>query len=164
MFTSLEVDGTGVNESRGFACEIVAWQMLTYLSEKELIDYLLYELPVREQNTEEPNGDGNPQAIKASSRNNHDAEADEYTGLLDHQSDRITESFRPPPRDMHSSSSDSRGDLNVAKAAAADNQFAYFEGLNALEIAGVASAKKFLSQVTVQKIVEDIWNGDVIFW
>jgi hypothetical protein len=33
-----------------------------------------------------------------------------------------------------------------------------------LEIAGVASAKKFLSQVTVQKIVEDIWNGDVIFW
>ena len=33
-----------------------------------------------------------------------------------------------------------------------------------MEIAAVANAKKFMSQKPVQKIVEDIWNGDVIFW
>src|ERR1700742_4221455 len=33
---------TGLNQSRALACELVAWQFLTFLSEKELIDYLLY--------------------------------------------------------------------------------------------------------------------------
>ena len=39
-----------------------------------------------------------------------------------------------------------------------------FTGLNALEIATIASAKKFLSQRSVQKIVSAIWRGDIIFW
>lgn len=37
-------------------------------------------------------------------------------------------------------------------------------GMNALEIAAVANAKKFLSQKQVQHVIEDIWNGDIIFW
>ncbi len=41
---------------------------------------------------------------------------------------------------------------------------ASFEGLNALEIAAVADAKKFLSQRSVQTIVNDIWSGHIIFW
>lgn len=41
---------------------------------------------------------------------------------------------------------------------------ASFVGLNALEIAAVAGAKKFLSQRVVQKTVDDIWNGHIIFW
>jgi hypothetical protein len=36
--------------------------------------------------------------------------------------------------------------------------------LNALEIAAVADAKRFLSQHVVQKIVTGIWNGDIVFW
>lgn len=39
-----------------------------------------------------------------------------------------------------------------------------FIGLNALEIAAVADAKKFLGQCSIQEIVTDIWNGDFIFW
>lgn len=39
-----------------------------------------------------------------------------------------------------------------------------FVTLNALEIAAVADAKRFLSQHVVQKIITGIWNGDIIFW
>lgn len=39
-----------------------------------------------------------------------------------------------------------------------------FAGLNALEIAAVAEAKKFLSQKTIQNIIDGIWKGDIVFW
>jgi hypothetical protein len=38
------------------------------------------------------------------------------------------------------------------------------ENLSALELATVASAKKFLSQRPVQKIINGLWKGDIIFW
>jgi hypothetical protein len=37
-------------------------------------------------------------------------------------------------------------------------------GLNALEIAAVAQAKRFLAQRSVQNIIASIWRGDIIFW
>lgn len=45
-----------------------------------------------------------------------------------------------------------------------DEPLSSFIGLNALEIAAVIEAKPFLSQRVVQKIVDDIWNGRIIFW
>jgi hypothetical protein len=45
-----------------------------------------------------------------------------------------------------------------------DDPTAAFEGLNALEIAAIANAKRFLSQHVVQKIICGIWNGDIVFW
>ena len=39
-----------------------------------------------------------------------------------------------------------------------------FVGSNALEIATIGNAKNFLSQRVVQKIVDDIWSGDIVFW
>lgn len=39
-----------------------------------------------------------------------------------------------------------------------------FVGLNALEIATVAGAKRFISQRVVQEVVNGIWSGDIIFW
>lgn len=39
-----------------------------------------------------------------------------------------------------------------------------FEGLNALEIAAVSGAKKFLCQKQVQRIINAIWVGDIVFW
>jgi hypothetical protein len=45
-----------------------------------------------------------------------------------------------------------------------DDPTAPFVNLNALEIAAIADAKRFLSQTVVQKIVTGIWNGDIIFW
>lgn len=41
---------------------------------------------------------------------------------------------------------------------------AAFKSLNALEIAAIANAKRFLSQHVVQKIITGIWNGDIVFW
>lgn len=45
-----------------------------------------------------------------------------------------------------------------------DDPTAPFINLNALEIAAIADAKRFLSQNVVQKIITGIWNGDIIFW
>ena len=45
-----------------------------------------------------------------------------------------------------------------------DDPTMYFAGLNALEIATIASAKRFLSQHVVQHIIDGIWDGDIIFW
>lgn len=39
-----------------------------------------------------------------------------------------------------------------------------FKDLNALEIAAIANAKRFLSQYIVQKIITGLWNGEIIFW
>ena len=39
-----------------------------------------------------------------------------------------------------------------------------FDNLHALEIAAVSGAKKFLSQRVIQKIIEKIWRGDIVFW
>lgn len=39
-----------------------------------------------------------------------------------------------------------------------------FKSLNALEIAAIANAKRFLSQHVVQKIITGIWNGEIVFW
>lgn len=35
----------GLNESRGYACEYIAWQFLCHLTRREMIDVLLEELP-----------------------------------------------------------------------------------------------------------------------
>ncbi|CRK31277.1 hypothetical protein BN1708_018681, partial [Verticillium longisporum] len=45
-----------------------------------------------------------------------------------------------------------------------DDPTAPFKSLNALEIAAIADAKRFLSQHVVQKIITGIWNGDIVFW
>ncbi|KAL2051707.1 hypothetical protein ABVK25_008121 [Lepraria finkii] len=45
-----------------------------------------------------------------------------------------------------------------------DKPLSSFIGLNALEIAAVLDAKQFLSQRVVQKVVDDIWNGRIMFW
>lgn len=45
-----------------------------------------------------------------------------------------------------------------------DDPTSSFIHLNALEIAAIADAKRFLSQHVVQKIITGIWNGEIIFW
>ena len=41
---------------------------------------------------------------------------------------------------------------------------ATFAGLTALEIAAVAGAKKFLSEKPIQRVINGIWKGDIVFW
>lgn len=59
-----------------------------------------------------------------------------------------------------------RMDVNTPSRSrkSSDNPKSSFVGHNALEIAAMADAKKFISQRTVQKTVDDIWNGDIMFW
>jgi hypothetical protein len=58
--------------------------------------------------------------------------------------------------------------MSMTGSTAVDEQendpTAPFIHLNALEIAAIADAKRFLSQHIVQKIVTGIWNGDIVFW
>lgn len=56
-------DNCDINESRGLACELVAWQFVLTLSDQEALDYLLFEL-------------------RDSDDDNDDDDDDEETGLL----------------------------------------------------------------------------------
>ena len=48
--------------------------------------------------------------------------------------------------------------------AYAAQRYSRFFGLNALEIATIANAKTFLSQRVVQKVVDGLWKGEIVFW
>jgi len=39
-----------------------------------------------------------------------------------------------------------------------------YQQLNALEIAAVCEAKKFMSQRAVQRIIDGVWKGDIMLW
>lgn len=155
-------DGTGLNETRGLACEIVAWQFLTYLAEKELIEHLLYELPDSNDGRESTRSATSSRLPATPSIRVEDGET---TALLDSESaDYETNPFKPPKRTTFGEITDSDGTLRLDGSEDDDKLAKSMAGMNALEIAGVANAKKFLSQKIVQKIVDDIWNGEVIFW
>jgi hypothetical protein len=55
-------------------------------------------------------------------------------------------------------------DAESTLGAVAQDQYSLFTGLSALEIAVIANAKKFLSQKVVQRIIDDIWRGEIVFW
>lgn len=134
-----EDDDHGLNETRGHACEIVAWRFLTHLPAAELIEYLLHELP--------------PVSFDAESYDeveihNDNEEAAEGDALL---------------LGRGSSAASTPGKIRTSSIAE-EEPMSSFVGLNALEIAAVAGAKTFLSQRIVQKTVDDIWNGHIIFW
>ena len=51
-------------------------------------------------------------------------------------------------------------DTDVTDTSIAKN----YQHLNALEIAAVCDAKKFLSQRAVQRIIDGMWKGEIMFW
>ena len=162
LFGNAESDAdSALNDSRALACELVAWQFLTFLSEKELIDYLLHELPGYE---DEPQSSSEGSATRTSSTSRRHDSSDEFSPLIPSRSSEYG-GLRPPKRASvdhfgHTSSSGLLDDSNGSPI----NLDESMAGMNALEIAAIGDAKKFLSQKPVRKIVEDIWNGDVIFW
>jgi hypothetical protein len=159
-FTSIESDGSGVHESRGLAAELVAWQFLTFLSEKELLEYLLWELPKADRSGTQPS---TPLIHPAANPVNGDgavSEDDEMSPLL--QADRTgldndhRRAFEGPGLTGTQQSA-----LRNQSIEELSNDLA---GLSALEIALVCDAKKFISSQPVQRVVTDIWNGDIVFW
>ncbi|KAK6497654.1 hypothetical protein TWF481_012059 [Arthrobotrys musiformis] len=124
-----EDDDRGLNESRGYAAEIVAWRFCAHLNQfTEVIDYLCYEIP------------NDSKALSADSRRPSAVNVNESSPLLEDSSGFF-------PRDL---------DGAPAKHA--------FAGLSTLELAVVCDAKKFLSQRTVQNVVNGIWDGSIVFW
>jgi hypothetical protein len=172
LFINAEGDvDTSLNESRALACELVAWQFLTFLSEKELIDFLLYELPEDPESTTRSSLAASRVTTNVDSARPDLGTSTESSPLLQNQGDHHGSLFGPPrqayprhdDRFTNGTTSDTFGGDgdDASRKADLDESMA---GMNALEIAAIGNAKKFLSQPPVQKIVEDIWNGDVIFW
>lgn len=137
-FSALEEnsDVPGVNAARGYACEFVAWQFLTCLKDSDVMDFLLVELPPSLTSAVQ---DEETQCGRSAYRSN------ERTPLV------------PNPS----------GDY-FSHGSPAANRFASLtsqcENLSALEIASVSGAKKFLGQRPVQKIINGLFKGDIIFW
>ncbi|KAL6710073.1 hypothetical protein ACN47E_009864 [Coniothyrium glycines] len=142
-FSALEEssDEPGVNEARGYACEFVAWQFLTNLKDSDTIDFLLVELVPDARSSSQNTG---------SQPTNHD--------------DSIVSS-RPSERSplLPTSNGDYFGRESSATARFS-SLTSQCENLSALEIATVSGAKKFLGQRPIQKIINGLWKGDIIFW
>lgn len=157
-FANLESDESrGINTTRGLACEYVAWRFLTHLSGRELIYFLLYELPPcvggKDDEYDEDTGHTTRQRPSGPSRQNTNGT---QASLLSSSQLESAEGIEE----------ETQGDAdNSTQFDRQDDDFASsFDSLNALEIAAVSDAKKFMSQRIVQRTVESIWRGDIIFW
>lgn len=143
----------GVNEARGYACEFVAWQFLTNLSEREAIDFLLYELPPTSSSARSHE---NAQDIDTGHGNgNGHSTGNEETPLLNSSHSVPTQSYF---------GTDTVRESTATSAPQSDEFSAQFENLSALEIAAVSGSKQFISQKPVQKIINGVWRGDIVFW
>ncbi|GAB7343205.1 hypothetical protein MBLNU457_1270t2 [Dothideomycetes sp. NU457] len=156
-FAATEDEGDeGVNAGRATASEVVALRYTGHLSEREAIDTLLYELPSTRRASAATLLNGG--ALTAT--NSIEPPSDERTPLFSaghtrengSRSDLGLDGMRSPAD--HTDQPES-ADVNLSES---------LQGLNALEIAAVSGAKKFLSQRPIQRIITAIWDGDIIFW
>lgn len=138
----------------------MAWRFLTHLSEREVVDYCLYEIP-------------DPKDVDPSTSDEENA-VNEHSALLGQAwrgtANSARQAFAQPASLKRSMLMQSISRLTMSMTADDDEEeeeddpTAPFTNLNALEIAAIADAKRFLSQNVVQKIITGIWNGDIIFW
>lgn len=166
-FINLQTDDEpGINQTRAYACEFVAWRLLLHMSEREAIDCLLEEFDL--SHSEISIGlDEESAPLIGPSINSQAAITVSRSPVTPTQRprnvSRLTDSsglrFEGIP-DLSASTGtmDSYSHLRSLEFAS------YFDRLNALEIAAVSGSKKFLSQRVVQKLVEKIWRGDIVFW
>jgi hypothetical protein len=125
-----------------------------------LIEYLLEELRVSPRQT---NGLDQVEAGESNLAAFRSAEGNESTPLLSGASFQ-SHSLGGNRRRVSSYGSGQHDSENGVNNEDAAEEFSMFIGLNALEIATIAHAKKFLSQRVVQKVVDDLWNGEIVFW
>ncbi|KAG9259132.1 uncharacterized protein F5Z01DRAFT_26514 [Emericellopsis atlantica] len=156
----------GLGPTRSSACEIVAWRFLTRFPERVALDYCLYEIPEAQL----PSQMG-PLAAQTSQDPEDNAELAPLLSRFSARTDRSNSISAPTGSKtkrselLFSLSRLTEGSHDSASAGPDDEDpSAAFEGLNALEIAAVADAKRFLSQHVVQKILTGIWNGQIVYW
>ncbi|KAJ5479978.1 hypothetical protein N7530_005487 [Penicillium desertorum] len=159
-FTTATEDDWGLNESRGAACEFVAWQFLCHLNQRETIEFLLEELPAPRRGSANiiESEAGNP---GLASIQGDMSQTEETTPLLPNSSFyRLFGGKRTTETQLSGASQDTHRDDETYAA----HRYSRFFGLNALEIATIAHAKRFLSQRVVQRVVDGIWKGEIVFW
>jgi len=158
-FMVLEADDNrGIYETRGYACEYVAWRFVTRLSGREAIDFLLYELPPASP-LAPPQRDEEDSVEEGRNGNGNRVESGTTTPVRSPGIDLLEEAERllaTPIAERHGLIGRADRDKEAFSSS--------FENLNALEVAAVTQAKKFLSQKVVQRMIESIWKGDIIFW
>lgn len=132
------------------------------------MDYCLYEIP----GTEDGEGD---QRFPDEENGGRSEDIDENTALL---AQPLSDTVRSAKSAIKNTGSSKRyqlmksisrltiphGDEDDDDDKEEEDPTKPFVTLNALEIAAVANAKRFLSQHVVQKIITGIWNGDIVFW
>jgi hypothetical protein len=162
-------DEPGINLGRAYACEYVAWRYVLQLSEWEIIDCLLEDLDLDLSGSP---GDQTPEPshIEQSLLLSPEQHQDHLEAIpRQHTREQHIERRRQRSLSLRISSvSDvlqhtlnDESNVNPVKNEA----FAmYFNGLNALEIAAVSNAKKFLSQRIIQRVIERMWTGEIVFW
>jgi hypothetical protein len=159
-----------VNEARANACEITAWRFLTHPSEREAVEFCLYEIPDPDDRS------------TADSRTPRDEEngleqrtPTESTALLTRAWSAPVDTAKAAVGQLTGSrryqlfeSISKLTNMTLVEDDDAEEEeedpTKPFVNLNALEIAAIADAKRFLSQAVVQKIVTGVWRGDIIFW
>ncbi|GIJ92059.1 hypothetical protein Asppvi_011034 [Aspergillus pseudoviridinutans] len=156
----------GLNESRGHACEYIAWQFLCHLTRREMIDVLLEELPSpRRDSATISQAEQGASGLGSISHEDEGNETEgERTPLLLSSSSSLYHFFVGKSHRGDSCAGDTRGSRGWDYDDPELHSFSPFFGLNALEIATIAHAKKFLSQKAVQRVIDDIWNGEIVFW
>ncbi|OOO14084.1 hypothetical protein OAory_01026790 [Aspergillus oryzae] len=156
----------GVSESRGYACEYVAWQFVCHLNQRETLVYLLEELTWPTQKAINlPQAEmGTSGYASAAATNHRTLEEDERAPLLLGSSSSLYRFFGGTRRLGSSLEDDNSGSHDLTYDAYELEKFSLFFGLNALEIATIAHAKKFLSQKVVQRVIDHIWKGEIVFW
>ncbi|OJJ45002.1 hypothetical protein ASPZODRAFT_134433 [Penicilliopsis zonata CBS 506.65] len=162
QFNNVEDDDWGLNDSRAQACEYVAWQFLCHLTRREIIDFLLQELPSPRHNSismAEMERGLSGLSVPAAESSAH--VEGERTPLLRRASSSLQYLFGS--RKTVDSPQGTEGSLTKTDESVSD-PYSFFRGLNALEIATIAHAKKFLAQKVVQRVINDIWNGEIVFW
>lgn len=142
-----------MNESRGFACEYIAWQFLCHLTQDEEIEFLLWEIPSAQRSSVSFSLEEREAALRTGEQgDSHDIER---TPL---RSSYISRFLRRKSED--GPSGEDAGNAEDPFYA----RLSLFFGLNALEVATIAQAKKFLSQKVVQRVIDNIWKGEIVFW
>ncbi|POS75182.1 hypothetical protein DHEL01_v206427 [Diaporthe helianthi] len=143
-FKTLESDDdAGINESRGIASELVAWQFVLTLSKQEALEYLLFEL----RDDDDDDDDDEDEENTLLTRRNRPAYIHGRVANL---------------VNGHGTNGNANGD--ATKPNNGEGFSEPFMNLNTLEIAAVSGAKRFLSQRAIQDIVDGIWYGKIVFW
>lgn len=124
----------------------MAWRFISHLTRRETIEYLCTDLPAHRADEGRENGD-----VESAQQDFLEDASNEQAPLLESPRRNLADSFYDET--PHSSANTDQTDFSAT-----------FANLNALEIASVADAKKFLSQKSVQNILDGIWKGDIIFW